>query len=58
MAVTANELMAEDEQKPGTSRSEADRRRQRRKNFALAGALAIFAILVYFVAIVRMSGGG
>jgi len=58
MAVTANDPMAEDKQNPGTSRSEADRRRQRRKNLALAAALAVFAILVYFVAIVRMSGGG
>jgi len=58
MAVTANGQMTEDKQSPGASRSEADRRRQRRKNLALAAALAIFAILVYFVAIVRMSGGG
>jgi hypothetical protein len=58
MAVTANNLMAQNRQNPGTPRSEADRRRQRRKNLALAGVLAIFAILVYFVAIVRMRGGG
>ena len=58
MAATANELMADDRQNPGPSRTEADRRRQRRKNLALAAVLAVFAILVYFVAIVRMSGGG
>lgn len=58
MATTANDLMAENRQNPGPSRTEADRRRQRRKNLALAAALAVFAILVYFVAIVRMSGGG
>ena len=58
MAVTANDPMAENGQNAGTPRPEADRRRQRRKNIALAVVLAVFAILVYFVAIVRMSGGG
>ena len=55
MAVTTNELMAQDTQKPG---SDAARQRQRRKNLVLAVVLAVFAVLVYFVAIVRMSGEG
>ena len=58
MAVTANDPMAENGQNAETSRTDAARRRQRRKNVALAIVLAVFAILVYFVAIVRMSGGG
>ncbi len=58
MAVTTNDLMAQDRQKAGTAQPDADRRRQRRKNIALAIVLAVFAILVYFVAIVRMGGGG
>ena len=33
-------------------------RKQRTKNIALMLLLAGFAVLVYFVAIVRMSGGG
>jgi len=58
MAITANELMTDDRQKARTDRSAADQRRQRRKNVAVAAALAAFAVLVYFVAIVRMSSGG
>jgi ferric-dicitrate binding protein FerR (iron transport regulator) len=58
MAVTANESMAQDRQKAVKAEPDAQRRRQRRKNLALAAVLAIFAILIYFVAIVRMSGGG
>jgi ferric-dicitrate binding protein FerR (iron transport regulator) len=58
MAVTANESMVQDRQKAAKAEPDARRRRQRRKNLALAVVLAVFAILVYFVAIVRMSGGG
>jgi hypothetical protein len=58
MAVTANDPMAENRQNGGADRPDAERRRQRRKNLALAGLLALFAVLVYLVAIVRMSGGG
>ncbi|MGD8809781.1 MAG: hypothetical protein PVG24_09255 [Gammaproteobacteria bacterium] len=50
--------MTEDRQKTGKVRSDSERRRQRRKNLVLAGLLALFALLVYLVAIVRMSGGG
>ena len=32
------------------------RRRLRARNFALFGALLLFALLVYFVTIVRMGG--
>lgn len=32
------------------------RRRLRTRNFALFGALLLFALLVYFVTIVRMGG--
>lgn len=32
-------------------------RRQRKKNLAVLGLLAAFVVLVYFVTIVRMSGG-
>jgi hypothetical protein len=58
MAVATNDLMAQDRQKAGIGKPDGERRRQRRKNIALAVVLAAFAILVYFVAIVRMSGGG
>jgi len=33
------------------------RRRRRAKNFALAGALLAFVVVVYLVSIVRMKGG-
>lgn len=33
------------------------RRRQRRKNLVVMAILVAFVILIYFVAIVRMSGG-
>lgn len=33
------------------------RRRRRNKNFALAGALLAFVVVVYLVSIVRMTGG-
>ena len=49
--------MANDRQHAGLDDPEARKRRQRRKNIALAIVLAAFAILVYFVAIVRMGAG-
>jgi len=58
MTATANELMAEDRQKAVTGDPGELKRRQRRKNIALAVLLAAFAVLVYFVAIVRMGAGG
>jgi len=33
------------------------RRRQRMKNWVLLGALLTFVVVVYFVSIIRMSGG-
>ncbi len=33
------------------------RRRQRTKNFTLAGILLAFVVVVYLVSIVRMTGG-
>ncbi len=33
------------------------RRRRRAKNFALAGALVAFVVVVYLVTLVRMGGG-
>lgn len=58
MTAMANEAMADDKQKAGKHYPSEVHRRQRRKNLALFVLLAAFAILVYFVAIVRMSGGG
>ena len=52
------EPMVDDERKAGKPDPNALRRQQRRKNVALAVLLAGFAVLVYFVAIVRMGGGG
>jgi hypothetical protein len=49
--------MSEQGRNPGTSGPEALKRRQRRKNIVLGILLAAFAVLVYFVAIVRMGGG-
>jgi hypothetical protein len=57
MTATVSELMSNDGQQAGPDGPEALRRRQRRKNIALAAVLAAFAILVYFVAIVRMGAG-
>lgn len=57
MTATASELMSNDRQHAGLDDPEARKRRQRRKNVALAIVLAVFAILVYFVAIVRMGAG-
>jgi hypothetical protein len=54
----ANEAMADDRQKAGKRYPSEVHRRQRRKNLALSVLLAGFAILVYFVAIVRMGSGG
>ncbi|MFM9843425.1 MAG: hypothetical protein ACKVOI_10705 [Dongiaceae bacterium] len=39
------------------SPGEAQRQRQRAKNWAMFAALAAFALLVYLIAIVRMGGG-
>ena len=50
--------MADDRQKAGKRYASEVHRRQRRKNLALSVLLAGFAVLVYFVAIVRMGGGG
>lgn len=49
--------MSNDRQHARRDDPEAHRRRQRRKNIALGVLLAAFAILVYFVAIVRMGAG-
>lgn len=57
MTATASELMSNDRQHAGRDDPEARKRRQRRKNVALGVVLAAFAILVYFVAIVRMGAG-
>ena len=57
MSATAQNLVSEDTRKDGMEDPNEIRRRQRRKNIALAVLLAAFAILVYFVAIVRMGGG-
>lgn len=40
--------------RPGPSEMQ---RRQRKKNLVVLGLLAAFVVLVYFVTIVRMSGG-
>jgi len=58
MTATVSELMADERQKAGTAQPDESRRRQRRKNLALGVLLAAFALLVYFVAIVRMGAGG
>jgi hypothetical protein len=58
MTITANEPMADERQKPEKSYRSDVHRRQRKKNLALFALLAAFAILIYFVAIVRMGGGG
>ena len=58
MTVTSSETMTEERRKAGTDGPGDVRRRQRRKNLALAVLLAAFVILVYFVAIVRMGAGG
>jgi len=57
MTATASELMANDRQKAATDNPGELKRRQRRKNVALAVLLAAFSILVYFVSIVRMGVG-
>ncbi|MGF1629843.1 MAG: hypothetical protein ACFCUT_10260 [Kiloniellaceae bacterium] len=33
------------------------RKRQKMKNWVLLGALFVFVVVVYFVSIIRMSGG-
>ena len=49
--------MAEGKKKPPKRYRSELHRRQRTKNFALMAVLIGFVVLVYFVAIVRMSGG-
>ncbi len=49
--------MAKDDDKAKRRYPSEVHRRQRSKNLALLVVLLAFAILVYFVAIVRMSGG-
>lgn len=58
MMATASEPMAEDRQNGGKRFRSEVHRRQRKKNLALCAVLAGFVVLVYFVAIVRMGGGG
>ena len=58
MTATTNRAMANDEQKAAKRYPSEVHRRQRKKNLALFVLLAGFAILVYFVALVRMGGGG
>ncbi len=50
--------MSQEAPKPAKQpKSTEARRRQRRKNLAVMGILVVFAVLVYFITIVRMSGG-
>ena len=42
---------------PGPERMERRRQRQRSKNWTLFGVLLGIVVLIYIVAIVRMSGG-
>ena len=57
MSATAQTPVSRDTRKDGMDDQNEMSRRQRRKNIALAVLLAAFAILVYFVAIVRMGIG-
>jgi hypothetical protein len=50
--------MAKEPQNGGKRYRSEVHRRQRKKNIALFVLLAGFAVLVYFVALVRMGGGG
>lgn len=45
------------EKDPDILTGEEMRRRRRGKNLAMLGALMAFVVIVYLVAIVRMSGG-
>jgi hypothetical protein len=58
MAIVANEPMGEESRKAEKRYRSDVHRRQRKKNLAVFALLAALAILIYFVAIVRMSGGG
>ncbi|NJO34062.1 MAG: hypothetical protein HC869_13900 [Rhodospirillales bacterium] len=58
MTATAHGSMAEERQKAEKRYTSEVHRRQRKKNLALFFLLAAFAVLVYFVALVRMGGGG
>jgi cell division septal protein FtsQ len=54
----ANVSMAEEKQKAEKHYRSEVHRRQRKKNLVLFAVLAACAVLIYFVAIVRMTGGG
>ena len=54
MAVMAEDNKIEDKASRGSSDMH---KRQRKKNIALAFAIAGFCLLVYVVSLVRMSGG-
>jgi len=58
MTATARGTMAKEPQNGGKRYRSEVHRRQRKKNLALFVVLAGFAVLVYFVALVRMGGGG
>ena len=58
MTIAVNEPMADEKEKAEKRYRSEVHRRQRAKNLVLFAILAAVAILIYFVAIVRMSGGG
>ena len=45
------------DENPERDRAVQSQRRQRMKNWALFAALVAFVVVVYFVSIVKMSGG-
>ncbi len=58
MVEMAESVMGQDA--PNSTRRPAPteaQRRQRKKNLVVMGILVAFVVLVYFIAIVRMSGG-
>ncbi len=50
-------IMSKDDGKSDKSYQSEMHRKQRTKNLALMAVLVGFCVLVYFVAIIRMSGG-
>lgn len=58
MTIAVNEPMADEREKAEKRYRSEVHRRQRAKNLVLFVVLAAVAILIYFVAIVRMGGGG
>lgn len=49
--------MAREDNSPSRQQIEAERaRRRRQRNWALAGALVLFVVLVYIISIVKMGG--